>query len=176
MTRNFDMSDIGKLLWKYIDSWNLCEGRDWLGGDKSGGFRKRSAVESPPKMAGITVTFQVPPPHASACNQFLRTSAKAAGAKPNDAYGLPSNLELVYTAVENSALIEALEEIGGLCLLAEAVTHDEVGLRKVSQIVETALEKRGAGSEILDLMRLQREAVLEKSVEVAAELLKQLDD
>lgn len=171
-------ADMAKDLWKYIDSWRLCEGREWLDNHGPNGppmYRKRSTGESPPKMTGLTVTFQVPPPRAAPSTQFLRESAKTAGAMNGDEYSLPSELNLVFVAAENAKLVEALEAISDYCLVASVVTHEDVGLNKVADMAAVALMERGTGAEILERMRLQRELVLEKSVEVSAHLLKKLD-
>lgn len=161
--------EIAKLLWTFIDSWNVGVGRNWLGGD-------HNINSKHPKMSKVTVIFQVPPLRAAPANQFLRESAKAAKVAPGNEFGLPSDLDLVNIAVENAELRGALEDIRSRCELSAAVTCEETSISAIHTLACTALALQGTGAVILTAMQQMREAVLEKSVEVAAELLKALDD
>ena len=177
-------NDMEQDIWKYLDNWRLCEGRRWLGEDGTASFHRQrhNTGEGYPKTSGITVTFQVPPPRAAAASAFLRRTTKKVKAQPGDEYGLPSDLneQLVYVAAENAKLVEALQKIRDSCPLIPEQNDDgdwvdDPRAVVVRMLSEAALEERGAGAAILERMRLQRELVLEKSVEISAQLLKQLD-
>ena len=183
-----------ELLWKYIDSWSTEPGREWLGEETDPNARRgqyKSAAQKPPVMQKYTVTFQVPPLRAAPTGQFLRQSAKDAGAEAGDEYGLPSDLDLVNTAAENAELFDTLGDIGDICIEHFVVrgnytkeyyqsSYEELraAMDNIQKLVAKAFKAQGAGSgaKVLDRMRQQREAIQEKSADVAAELLRRMDD
>jgi hypothetical protein len=175
---------MAELLWGHVDEWSTAAGREWRDGEN-----KHSRVEKPPLMQKYTVTFEVPPLHAAPAGQFLREAAKKSNPNVSSSeYGLPSDLDLINTAAENAELLDALHDIGDICIEHFVIsgTFDEkvmLEARKkamddIQKLVSNAVRNQSAGSgfKILERMHLQHEAIQEKRVDVAAELLRQIDD
>jgi hypothetical protein len=161
-----------ELLWSYIDGWRTEPGPIYRGkGDevRPGRF-SRGGQQKEQRLSKVTVTFNVPPLRAQACNAFLRQAQKEAGAAPGDDAGLPSDLDLIHVAADHAIMVEALEWIGHM--------NSHLGpAKELQERARLTLERlqSKAGAQVLETMRQQREAVREKSVDVAAELIKRVD-
>jgi hypothetical protein len=171
------------LLWDYLVEWRVAVGKVWHGEPETPGrfANHSSGVKNPPKTARYTVTFEVPPLRAAPTGQFLRESLKAAGFKPGDDCGLPSDLDLLNTAGENARLLQQMRSIGDVCtgaFTSDPQTEREAldTIREIVSIVLSSSEAEGSsGSKVLETMRIQQAAIEEKKVDVAAALIAQLD-
>lgn len=166
-------------LWDHLDSWEVGPGRDWLGSEAR---EIRKFISNPPKLSKITVTFQVPPPRAAAANGFLRRQSKVVQKLPGNDAGLPSELDLVSVAADNAHLLQLLQDI--LAVASGSLDNDSAELKPrdaldhICNLIREDIDdqERSAGGQILTALYNMREAVLERSVDVAAELIKKLDD